>query len=254
MIEIFEGRLGGGKTTAATIRILDHLRKGGFVCTNVDLLWDGCLKYCRERWGVLLEERQLKILTEEEICEFYKFCPRGGSLPVLVVLDEAHLWFNARDHATTDKFFRHTLSFLTQSRKLQTDIIFISQSALNLDRQFARLIQYVWRFRDMSRYRVPGLGIKLPFYSNKFLAVQYDYDGKTQFEKYWRTKDPKVFSCFQTNAILRPFPGADTGRVDQITLQRVAKKPLIEQLWVKPSIAFVLAFALFYLRFNFLNY
>lgn len=81
----------------------------------------------------------------------------SAELPVLVVIDEVHLTFNARDYAKTDKLYWETLTFLTQSRKVHTDVIFISQSVLNMDKQFMRLVQYIWRFRDLSRWKIPLL-------------------------------------------------------------------------------------------------
>jgi len=52
----------------------------------------------------------------------------SAELPVLVVIDEVHLTFNARDYAKTDKLYWETLTFLTQSRKVHTDALSSSLS------------------------------------------------------------------------------------------------------------------------------
>jgi len=72
-----------------------------------------------------------------------------------------------------------------------------------LDKQFARLVQFIWRFRDMSKWTIPGLGIASPF--KGILAVQLDFDGKTVLQRQFVGKDPAIFKCYRTNALVRPF-------------------------------------------------
>jgi hypothetical protein len=213
MIELFEGRLGGGKTYNAVVRMVAQLARGGTVCTNVQIIWPAIVEYVAKRWGVVLERDQCIELQDEQIFLFHRYIPKGDKdLPVLVVVDEAHLHFNARDHAQTDRKFRETLTFLTQSRKVNVDVIFISQSILNMDRQFGRLVQYIWRFRDLSKWKIPGLGLSYPF--QQILCVQYDYDGRTMLNRAFQQKDTRIFSLYNTDAIVRPF----------ITLENVVTK------------------------------
>lgn len=211
MIEIYEGRLGGGKTYSAVVRILNHLRLGGTVCTNVEVKWQPMKDYVAKRFGLDLEDTQLIKLADDQIGDFHRHTPSGThDMPVLVVVDEAHLNFNSRDWQNSS---RDLLAFLTQSRKVATDIIFISQSLLNMDKQFARLVQFVWRFRDLSRWKIPGLGIAYPF--QQILACQFDYDGHTMLQRSFIAKDKAIFGLYETNSLLREFPrleGAITKR------------------------------------------
>src|SRR4029077_20881529 len=128
-----------------------------------------------------------------------------------------------------DKLYWETLTFLTQSRKVHTDVIFVSQSVLNMDKQFMRLVQYIWRFRDLSRWKIPGLGIPYPF--KQILAVQFDYDGRTMLQRSFVQKDRKIFALFETNALLREFPrleGAKTKRtVAKVQRQNAMARVLI---------------------------
>lgn len=62
-------------------------------------------------------------------------------------------------------------------RKLFVDVICITQHRLNLDKQWLRLVAKYWRFRDLRKYRLPGLGIKIPFV--ECLASEFDQDGRT---------------------------------------------------------------------------
>jgi hypothetical protein len=218
MIEIFEGRLGGGKSYSAVYRMVCHLARGGVVATNVEVLWSGLRDCVAQKFGVEIEESQLIKLEDDQVYAFHKYTPSGTpDLPVLCVLDEAHIHFNARDHATTDRLYRETLVFLTQSRKVATDVIFISQSALNLDRQFARLVQYIWRFRDLAKWRIPGLGIMCPL--KGILCVQFDYDGRTILQRQYVPKDKAIFGAYNTNSLLRGFP-----RLEGVLTKRTLSK------------------------------
>lgn len=218
MIELYEGRLGGGKTYSATVRIVDHVRRGGLIATNIDLVWDEVKRYISDRFGLVAQDDQYLPLSDEHIGLFHRFTPSGtAELPVLVVIDEAHLTFNARDYAKTDKLYRETLTFLTQSRKVHTDVIFIAQSILNMDKQFMRLVQYIWRFRDLSKWKIPGLGLRYPF--KQILAVQFDYDGHTILQRSFVNRDTRIFRLFRTNALLREFPRLE----GQTTLRKLEK-------------------------------
>ena len=146
-------------------------------------------------------------MTDSQIPEFHKHTAAGTpEKPVLVVLDEAHLWFNARDWNSTS---RELLAFLTQSRKQSTDVIFISQSLLNMDKQFMRLVQVVWTFCDL---KVKGYPINLVFWQSvpwpfpQILQQQFDSDGKTVLNRRFLWKDSKLFACYNTFVLLRGFP------------------------------------------------
>lgn len=202
MIEVFEGRLGGGKTYHAVKRMVKYLASGGCVCSNISLNMENVKSYLKERYSWEYQKGQYIYLEDDHINQFYKYTPAGSvDCPSLVIIDEAHIWLNARDWANV---LREMLIFLTQSRKCFTDIIFISQSALNLDKQIMRLVQYIWRFRDLKKLKITELGIGWPL--NQFLVAQYDYDGKTLLEKRFELKDKNIYQLYNTNELLRKFP------------------------------------------------
>jgi zona occludens toxin (predicted ATPase) len=224
MIELYEGRLGGGKTYSAAVRMVDQVRRGGIICTNVEIVWPVFKSYIESKFGVIPEDDQYISLCDEQVGLFHRHTPSGtAELPVLVVIDEAHLTFNARDFAQTDKLYRETLTFLTQSRKVNTDVIFIAQSVLNMDKQFMRLVQFIWRFRDLAKWKIPGLGISYPF--KQILAVQFDYDGKTVLNRSFIQKDKRIFALYNTNSLIREFPRLD-GAKPVRKLAKVERKPM----------------------------
>jgi hypothetical protein len=145
-----------------------------------------------------------------------------------VVIDEAHLTFNARDFAQTDKLYRETLTFLTQSRKVNTDVIFIAQSVLNMDKQFMRLVQFIWRFRDLAKWKIPGLGINYPF--KQILAVQFDYDGKTILQRSFVNKDKRIFGLYNTNSLIREFPRLEATNTNRKLAQVAVPKGMMKFL------------------------
>jgi hypothetical protein len=225
MIELYEGRLGGGKTYTAAVRMVDHVRRGGIVCTNVELIWPAFKQFIQDQYGLEAEDDQFISLHDEQVGLFHRFTPSGtAELPVLVVIDEAHLTFNARDFAQTDKLYRETLTFLTQSRKVNTDVIFIAQSVLNMDKQFMRLVQFIWRFRDLAKWKIPGLGIPYPL--KQILAVQFDYDGKTILQRTFVNKDKRIFGLYNTNSLIREFPRLGNVNTSPRKLQKVKQNKI----------------------------
>jgi zona occludens toxin (predicted ATPase) len=229
MIELYEGRLGGGKTYSACVRMVDQVARGGLIATNVEIVWDKFSEYIENKFNVVPERDQYISLQDEQIGLFHRFTPSGtAELPVLVVIDEAHLTFNARDFAQTDKLYRETLTFLTQSRKVNTDIIFIAQSVLNMDKQFMRLVQFIWRFRDLAKWKIPGLGIAYPL--KQILAVQFDYDGKTVLQRSFIQKDKRIFGLYNTNSLIREFPRLEAAKTKRKLAQAKSTKDQMKLL------------------------
>lgn len=212
MIALYEGKIGGGKTYLAVCRILAHLAKGGTVFTNVELHVQGVAKWLKETHGLELDPGAIRILDESESWDFHKYLKAGNELNTLCVIDEAHLWFNARDHAVTANTKRELITFLSQSRKLKVDVIFIVQAAENLDAQFRRLAQEIWRMKDLQRFRIPLLGIAYPWPHT--LAFRLDNGNMQIMEKKLLRRQQAIFDAYNTNALLRPveFAGEVQGR------------------------------------------
>lgn len=222
MIAIYEGKIGGGKTYLAVCRILAHLARGGTVFTNVELKPEGCAAYLRKYHGVELEDDAIRILDEAESWDFHKYLRAGRELNTLCVIDEAHLWFNARDHSVTAATKRELITFLSQSRKLKVDVIFIVQSAENLDAQFRRLAQEIWRMKDLQRFRVPLVNIAYPWPHT--LAFRLDNGNFQIMEKKLLKRNEDIFNAYNTNALLRPVEFA--GEVQGIRqLRKIERKP-----------------------------
>lgn len=251
MIEVFTGKLGGGKSYHAVSRMSRQLALGGLVVTNIDLDWPEMVRYCDEKYGVRIEERQYRRLVDEmetvtvvnqlgksvslevsKIYNFHSMVPKGTlEFPVLAVIDEAHLYFNSRDYAITDKLGRAMLAYLSQSRKVGNDLILIVQDWRNLDAQFIRQLQYLWKFRDMSKFFIPGFGCawpcNVPIIGRAFpemLSVQLDTDGATILTKLWERKNKRIFKLYRTDDLLRPIAGQCEEEFQRLALQKTRKE------------------------------
>jgi len=199
MIEIFEGRLGGGKTYSATFRAEDHFARGGHLYTNIELRPDEWPGFMESQGYVGFSTEQIHFIKSEEISRFYEVTPVGEKdCPTLVIVDEAHIWLDQR--AFNKKELDQLFFFLTQSRKQNTDVIFISQNRKNLDARIGRLVQYVWTFRDMRRWRLPVFYVKWPF--PHLVQNCWDYDGKTLLLKKWLVWDERRYKLYNTDAML----------------------------------------------------
>lgn len=245
MISLYEGRIGGGKTYLAVTRILAHLAKGGTVYTNVELNLDGCEKYLRKHYGVEMDRSCVVELDEQQTWDFHRHLRQGEpDLPTLAVVDEAHLWFNARDHAITAATRRGLLTFMSQSRKLCVDVILIVQAIENLDAQFRRLAQEVWRMKDMSKLRLPLIGIQYPWPHT--FVFRMDAGAKQIMERKILRRSKDIFECYNTNALLRPveFAGEIAKKKNLAKKERFSwwqvKIPLDVYLWAVLVLGFLL--------------
>lgn len=215
MIECYEGKLGGGKTYSAVEKMAQYLASGGCVCTNITLKWEAICAYTRSKWGVVPDASQYIFLEQDKLKEFHRHVPAGTKeRPTLVVLDEIHLEFNARDWA---KASNEVLAFLTQSRKVAVDVIFISQSIHNVDKQWVRMVQFIWRFRDMRKWKIPVLRVRWPF--PQILETQFDYSGGECLDMRFKWMDRRIFGMYDTTELKRTFPmleGHGVGTVKKV--------------------------------------
>lgn len=257
MIEIYEGTIGGGKTYSAVLRMVQHMSRGGTVFTNVDMKWDeldvtGCPaklaqlcrvdKYAGGR-GFLMQPSQMREIKEGDMARFSEVVAWGtDKLPVLCVLDEIHLWFNARDW---QKVAGELLAFLTQSRKCSVDIIFITQHRDNVDKQFRRLLQYSWTFTDSERFKLPGWGSVIP---NRIIANCWYRETRQHMERRWVVKDQRVFAAYQSKAIVGGGVACKNGVVDLVQVERVEKVPMVNPVWLRRTVIYLLVGVLVILK------
>ena len=198
MIEVFQGRIGGGKTYYAMQRILHALCQGRPVATNINLQVDKIVDYMsRKRY--IIDPAQIIIIPDdtESVRRFYEFCPQGS----LVVIDEAHIHISQGDSSELiKKNGRQLLEFLTLSRHQKTDIIFISQHIKNMWNQTARLCQLVYETRDLQRWGIPVtfalFSFSIPWIFGPHTSIKkYDYSGD-KLDGWLERRDSALFELY----------------------------------------------------------
>lgn len=196
MISLVTGKIGGGKTTfILAYVILDKLAKGGFVLTNIRLNLDAVRAYCSKR-GHEFHECQYEYCDFQEHPNFIPFIKRGTpQLTTEVVIDEAQLYYNAKDYRKLDTVIEDLISFLTQSRRFDCDLWFITQELPTLYTQIRLQAQWLYYCVDMRKVKWPIFG------ELKFAGLQWkktDYKSGTAQEKGLTKLSREIIDCFDT--------------------------------------------------------
>lgn len=175
-IELVTGTLGGGKSAFAVERIYEHLKRGGWVFTNVECYPDKIAERLA-RDGYVFDPERL-VMLQGDAREFHRVIRRGTSDSlVMLVIDEAGLELNSRDWAKTDK---DQLAFNTMARKLDIWLVYISQDANDVDKQIRKKADTIWVCRNMKKLKIWGfIPFPLPFY----FRVRFDNTRGTKPQK-----------------------------------------------------------------------
>ena len=159
MIYLVTDKIGGGKSLLMLTKILEHLGKGGCVVSNIALLELEVDKWLKRHRGRRLVADQVQFHDFEEEPRFHLKIPFGvPSLPVMVVCDEAQLYYNSADAARLQAQYSKLVSFLTQSRKCCVDVWFVTQHDTTIWAQFRHQALFGFKCRDMRSVSLPFIG------------------------------------------------------------------------------------------------
>ncbi len=100
---------------------------------------------------------------------------RGGGEGVAYYIDELHLHFNAREWQKTGKA---AIYYLSQHRKANNDVIWITQSIENVDKQFRSLTQDYTYLRNHRNEKAFSVFRSFPWFT--FRTYQSPHNGLTQ--------------------------------------------------------------------------
>ena len=194
MIIGFTGTPGSGKTYEAVKKILDNLRMGRVVYTNIDGIFDPeCLEMIKAYCGLsdLALTRLLRPIESPEddkdpIIDFWMHVePRS-----LIVLDEIHKWFSNRDWTSEkNKQFGYWAS---THRHNGFDVVLITQNIDRVDMAVRSLLEWNYVFRKVNFL---GGAVK-----RKYLCYAYggdDTNGKP-LSTSTRTYNPSIFLCYKS--------------------------------------------------------
>lgn len=169
MVILVTGQPGNGKTLTAFYAIVRLLQMDdkAEVVTNIKI-FDGLLEgYLRSK-GCKNGLERIKKLELEETTEFYRSSIKkrewkedslGNVVPLVIpnpvtyVIDEAHLFWGARNFQKTSTA---VLSYVSQHRHLGDNIILITQHPEQIDKAFRRLVDEYWLMTNLEKRRVMG--------------------------------------------------------------------------------------------------
>lgn len=206
MIYCVTGTLGSGKTLVCIGRILDAIRAGKRVATNLDLR----MEHLTQGGGATDVRRLSDFPTVEELNALGIGNPSvDESRNGIIVLDEAGTFLNARDWNGKD---RHALiSWLLHSRKLGWDIYLIVQDVSMLDRQVrVSLVEHLVICRRLDRVPIPLVGplLKWTGLSGRFLrlhigTVKYGTSAHSLVVDRWMYRGLHLFPAYDTRQVFK---------------------------------------------------
>jgi len=226
MITIVEGQgLGAGKSYLVVTMVIQYLVSGGtvFATGNFKLKWTEMKEYVRKTYGLELQDSQYRIIEAKDTFRIHEeTAPGTPDNPVLIVLDEVQQQLNARDWA--DKSKRALFDWCCQSRHDDNDLIFISQSAHNIDKQVARFATHIYRVKNGKALSKFLLSV-WPWFENYFVVNQYDQSGKNLLERKWTKKDPKIFGVYESKC-MRGTHNRGVAAIAKLKLQKTKTKKM----------------------------
>ena len=187
MIVIHEGVPGAGKSYDAVRKIIDALKIGRIVYTNIDgINKPECLEYIAHCLGISRDALALKLffLQQGQIANFWQYCEPGA----LVVIDEAQLFFNSRDFSKSSN--REFADWASTHRHHGYDLILITQRAERIDTAVRSLAEFRYRYRKLS-----FMGA---MFAKGFLVYSYCGDDPKPLNFSKRTYDKKVFPAYNS--------------------------------------------------------
>jgi zona occludens toxin (predicted ATPase) len=188
VIIIHEGVPGSGKSYDAIRKIIDALKNGRIVYTNIDGVHsDDCREVIAALTGFsrdALDDR-LFFLEAAQIINFWDICPSGA----FVVIDEAQLFFNSRDWSKDDN--RRFADWASTHRHYGYDLLLITQRAERIDSAVRSLCEFRYRYRKLNMF---GSMVK-----KGYLVYTYCGDDSRPLGKpSKRTYQAEIFRAYQS--------------------------------------------------------
>lgn len=208
------GLTGSGKTTFAMMRAAEMAAEGLRIYTNIEFSIDALRHHMLRRFGhrlcadlpdtddpfeqdrIIREYRRIPRLhrmfhriESEDVGDFWRVVPLG---PAVVIIDEAHLWFDQRDQLKGEK--RQLSKYLSQHRKLRHHVWMISQFPTMLSHSFRKQQHIHWEVRNSRQVAIPlgVMSLRLPFEG-------FFYSGWYHDEKGSRVASDTILACLPRN-------------------------------------------------------
>lgn len=190
MIICYEGTPGSGKSYDAVKKVLDNLRRGRKVYTNIDGMGDSAK---REYIIKLIGFDDITLSTnliyfdrnDEKLFNFWEHMEHGS----IMILDEAQNYFSNREwQSEKNKAF---CKWASTHRHSGFDVVLITQDFEKIDGHVRTLIEWTYRYRKVNFF---GSAVK-----NKYIVYAFagEPSGKS-LSKHIRSYDHRVFFCYES--------------------------------------------------------
>jgi len=251
-VEVVCGGLGGGKTLRAVQQAADlYLPNGSIVYTNIELNFENLKAYCAKTYRVELVPDQVVFLGSH-ISDFAEFLERGESgAPNLLIYDESQLDFTAMGYKANRQKKQAELELIAQARKLDVQIMFVSQDERDVDVYIRRRAQTFTDCINFQKNLYVGWAFRLfRFPLHRYTTwpivrgeVKKDAKAKTDF---W-IRDMSICRCYETKALFGRFQGMSS---KSFKLTKINKK---KRTWRMKLTFFLAIFIVLGLVFWFTN-
>lgn len=209
------GHMSGGKTLTAVTDLLQRLKTGHVVATNIRLNCRGvsaflnapCVQWKRNYYYLSEEETGYNVLGIADYHTWPMGSPRGSSdydsRLVYIYLDEVSSLFDSITHSSQENikevavWARHTL-------KRGQVVYLIMQFSSELHKRLRNHITEYWSMVNTTNLRIPVLNFRLPrFLRGYIIRTKYAGDEETLVENpKWHLIDKRVYSCYNTGQIV----------------------------------------------------
>lgn len=191
-IFFFTGTPGSGKTYEAVDKIVDNLRKGKNVYTNIDGMQD---PVCQENLRLITDLSETDFAKKfhhlgdrkEDLHHFWDFCPEHNSL---IVLDEVQNLFSNRDWAQAKN--TQFAEWASTHRHHGYDLVIITQNAERVDSAVRALAEWNYVFRKIN---FVGSLIQSGYLCNVFAGNETTGD---PIKRATRRYHKAIFRCYKS--------------------------------------------------------
>lgn len=200
MITAVTGKIGGGKTLSSVAAMVNHLCKGGIVCSNIRLDLQAVSNWKNINFQ-FLQDRYIYI-EDCSTCNPHDF-PHGdlrgrGKRRVLLVIDESAEFFSSLSLDNKERL-QLWYSWLRHSDKMGTDVFFIVQDFSQLNKQGRLLSQRTTYCYDMAKFRLPIIYCNPFWWTWSYIRIAtYDTTTREVIQVDWLKKDKRLFKCYDT--------------------------------------------------------
>lgn len=226
MINCYEGLPGSGKSYEAVLRILENLKLGRVIYTNIEGLDDpGCREMIKIQTGLndFQLATQLNYISDSEITTKYKQAVQGS----MIVIDECHELINARNWQSDEN--ADFSKWAARHRKLGYDVLLLTQNIEKIDSHVRGLVHYTYCFGKANFFgRLSGGA-----YTRKaFLGIPKGKPIKIKPGFY----DKAVFPCYKS------YSAADVKELGMQKGINILMHPIFISLPIILALAFYLLF------------